>query len=64
MFMGKSVLDEHHPNYIGMYDGRLMNENVRAYVKNCDLIIEAGTIMSDFNTGAFTSDIDPYLTEK
>jgi indolepyruvate decarboxylase len=59
MFMGKSVLDEQHPNYIGMYDGRLMNENVRAYVEDCDLIIEAGTIMSDFNSGAFTANIDP-----
>ena len=59
MFMGKSVLDEQHPNYIGIYDGRLMNENVRAYVEDCDLIIEAGTIMSDFNSGAFTANIDP-----
>jgi indolepyruvate decarboxylase len=30
MFMDKCVLDEGHPNYIGMYDGRLMNEQVRA----------------------------------
>jgi indolepyruvate decarboxylase len=59
MFMGKSVLDEQHPGYIGMYDGRLMNENVRAYVENCDVIIEAGTMMSDFNSGAFTAKIDP-----
>ncbi len=58
MFMAKSVLDEQHPNYIGMYDGRLMNENVRAYVEDCDVIIEAGTMMSDFNSGAFTSRID------
>jgi indolepyruvate decarboxylase len=59
MFMGKSVLDEQHPGYIGMYDGRLMNENVRAYVENCDVLIEAGTMMSDFNSGAFTAKIDP-----
>jgi indolepyruvate decarboxylase len=58
MFMGKSVLDEQHPNYIGMYDGRLMSENVREYVEECDLIIEAGTMMSDFNSGAFTANLD------
>jgi indolepyruvate decarboxylase len=59
MFMAKSVLDEQHPNYIGMYNGRLMNENVREYVEDCDVIIEVGTIMSDFNSGAFTANIDP-----
>jgi indolepyruvate decarboxylase len=59
MFMAKSVIDEQHPNYIGMYNGRLMNEIVRKYVEDCDLIIEAGTIMSDFNSGAFTANIDP-----
>ena len=26
MFMDKATLDEAHPNYIGMYDGRLMEE--------------------------------------
>jgi indolepyruvate decarboxylase len=59
MFMAKSVLDEQHPSYIGMYNGSLMNENVRAYVEDCDVIIEVGTIMSDFNSGAFTANIDP-----
>jgi indolepyruvate decarboxylase len=59
MFMGKSVLDEQHPNYIGMYDGALMNEGVRDFVEGCDLVIEVGTIHSDFNTGAFTAKLDP-----
>lgn len=27
MFMDKSVLDEQHPAYIGMYDGKLMDES-------------------------------------
>ncbi len=62
MFMAKSVLDEQHPNYIGMYNGRLMNENVREYVEDCDLIIEVGTMMSDFNSGAFTAHVDPSKT--
>jgi indolepyruvate decarboxylase len=59
MFMGKSVLDEQHQQYIGMYDGGLMNEGVRNFVESCDLIVEVGTIMSDFNSGAFTSKLDP-----
>jgi indolepyruvate decarboxylase len=59
MFMGKSVLDEQHPNYIGMYDGALMNEDVRAFVEGCDLVLEVGTMLSDFNSGAFTAKLDP-----
>jgi indolepyruvate decarboxylase len=59
MFMDKSVLDEQHPNYIGIYDGALMNDGVRGFVENCDLVIEVGTMMSDFNSGAFTAKLDP-----
>ncbi|MEJ0015622.1 MAG: thiamine pyrophosphate-binding protein [Acetobacteraceae bacterium] len=62
MFMDKSVLDESQPAFIGMYDGRLMNEAVRVFVEGCDAIIVAGAIMSDFNTGAFTSRLDPART--
>ena len=57
MFMAKSVLDEQQPSYIGMYDGKLMNEDVRYFVENCDLIIEVGTMHTDFNTGAFTANL-------
>jgi indolepyruvate decarboxylase len=59
MFMDKAVLDEQHPNYIGIYDGALMNEGVRGLVENCDLVLEVGTMLSDFNSGAFTAKLDP-----
>ncbi len=59
MFMDKSVLDEQHPNYIGIYDGSLMNEDVRDLVEGCELVLEVGTMLSDFNSGAFTARLDP-----
>jgi indolepyruvate decarboxylase len=62
MIMGKSVLDEQHPNYIGMYDGALMNEDVRNFVESCDLVLEVGTQLTDFNSGAFTAKLDPAKT--
>ena len=62
MFMGKSVLDEQHPSYIGMYDGKLMNGAVRAFVEGCDLVLQIGTMLTDFNTGAFTAKLDPAKT--
>jgi indolepyruvate decarboxylase len=62
MFADKSVLDEQQPAYIGMYDGKLMDESVRNFVESCDLVLTIGTIMTDFNTGAFTSHLDPEKT--
>ncbi len=62
MLMGKSTLDEQHPNYIGIYNGALMNESVRAFVEGCDRVISVGAPMTDFNTGAFTAHLDPKKT--
>jgi indolepyruvate decarboxylase len=62
MFMDKSVLDEQHPSYIGMYDGRLMDESVRGFVESCDWVLAIGAMMTDVNTGAFTACLDPEKT--
>jgi indolepyruvate decarboxylase len=58
MFMDKSIVDEQHPNHIGMYQGALLNEHVRAFVENCDRVIAIGTILSDLNSGGFTARLD------
>ena len=39
MVMDKTVLDETHPNYIGMYDGAWSDENVRAFVEGADCVL-------------------------
>ncbi|WP_034996756.1 alpha-keto acid decarboxylase family protein [Beijerinckia mobilis] len=62
MFMDKSVLDEHHPSFAGMYDGALLNEDVRQFVENAGRILSIGTLMSDLNSGAFTARLDPERT--
>jgi indolepyruvate decarboxylase len=59
MFMDKTALDETHPQYIGMYDGRLMNPEVREFIEGCDCVLNLGALWSDFNTGAYTANIDP-----
>jgi indolepyruvate decarboxylase len=55
MFMDKTVLDEAQPGYVGLYDGRLMNEAVRVFVEGCDCLLTIGTMMTDFNSGFFTA---------
>ncbi|MBU3064260.1 hypothetical protein KO481_22340 [Nocardia sp. NEAU-G5] len=62
MFADKSILDEQQPGYIGMYDGRLMDEDVRAFVESCDHVVCIGTMMTDFNSGAFTARLEPTRT--
>ncbi len=59
MCMDKTALDETHPQYIGMYDGRIMNPEIREFIEGCDCILNLGALWSDLNTGAFTANIDP-----
>lgn len=62
MFMDKSVLEEQQPAYMGIYDGRLMDELVRDFVESCDYVVAIGAMMTDFNSGAFTARLDPEKT--
>jgi indolepyruvate decarboxylase len=59
MFMDKTALDETHPQYLGIYDGRLMNPEIREFIEGCDCILNLGALWSDLNTGAYTAHIDP-----
>ncbi|OAF10225.1 indole-3-pyruvate decarboxylase [Bradyrhizobium centrolobii] len=59
MFTDKAILDERQPAYLGMYVGRLMNEDVREFVESRDVVLAIGSLFSDLNTGAFTTRIDP-----
>lgn len=62
MMMGKSVLDEQSPAYVGLYNGALMNEPVREFVETCDRVLLVGAPMTDFNSGAFTARLDAART--
>ncbi|MEW1777767.1 hypothetical protein [Streptomyces sp. NPDC086777] len=42
-----------------MYDGKLLDEGVRRVVEHGDAVIMAGTLTNDFNTGAYSSNLDP-----
>jgi indolepyruvate decarboxylase len=62
MFADKSVLGEDHPNYIGMYVGRLMGDPVREFVESCDVVVMLGTMLTDGNTAGNTVRLDPSRT--
>ncbi|MFO0978817.1 MAG: thiamine pyrophosphate-binding protein [Planctomycetaceae bacterium] len=57
--LGKSVVSERHPLYLGVYEGAMGREEVRKYVEESDCIILLGAFMSDINLGGFTAQLDP-----
>jgi indolepyruvate decarboxylase len=54
MMLGKTVLDESHPQFIGIYHGELSRPYVRQRVETADCVLALGALMTDFNTGGFT----------
>jgi indolepyruvate decarboxylase len=57
--LGKSVIGEHHPFYLGVYEGAMGREEVRRYVESSDCVLMLGTFMTDINLGVFTARLDP-----
>lgn len=57
--LGKSVIGEQHPLYLGIYEGAMGREAVREYVESSDCIILLGAFMTDINLGIYTARLDP-----
>ena len=55
--LGKSILSEMHPQFIGSYAGTLSPEYVRQRVETADCILCLGAFMSDINLGGFTAQL-------
>ncbi len=55
--LGKSILSEMHPQFIGSYAGTLSQEYVRQRVETSDCILCLGAFMSDINLGGFTAQL-------
>ncbi|HEY3857150.1 MAG TPA: thiamine pyrophosphate-binding protein [Verrucomicrobiae bacterium] len=57
--MGKSVIGENYPFYLGVYEGAMGRETVRRYVEQSDCLLMLGTFMTDINLGIFTARLNP-----
>ncbi len=62
MMLGKTVLSEHHPQFIGLFAGDRSRGYVRDRVGSSDCILQLGGLMTDFNTGGFTTRLDDIKT--
>ncbi|HEV2970024.1 MAG TPA: thiamine pyrophosphate-dependent enzyme [Pirellulales bacterium] len=56
--LGKSVISELHPLYVGLYEGAMGHEEVTTFVEESDCVILLGTFMTDLNLGVFTANLN------
>jgi indolepyruvate decarboxylase len=56
--LGKGVVAETHPLYMGLYGGALGRDEVTRYVEASDCVIMLGTFMTDINLGVYTAELD------
>jgi indolepyruvate decarboxylase len=57
--LGKSVVPEKHPLYIGLYEGAMGHSEVTRFVEESDCVLVLGAFMTDLNLGIFTAQLDP-----
>ncbi len=62
MMLGKTILSEQHPQFIGLFEGDRSRDYVRERVESADCILQLGELMTDFNTGGFTTNLDDSKT--
>lgn len=56
--MGKGIIDETSPHYVGVWNGAINNPGVREAAENADLIVTLGYLPADTNSGGFSRKID------
>ncbi|KAL6362823.1 hypothetical protein LRP88_04134 [Fusarium phalaenopsidis] len=57
--MGKTIIEETHPLYCGVYNGEVSYPGVKATVERSDCILNLGPLLADSNTGGHTREIRP-----
>jgi indolepyruvate decarboxylase len=57
--LGKSVVSEVHPLFVGIYEGAMGREEVTRLVEDSDCVIILGAFMTDINLGVYTANLDP-----
>jgi len=57
-FQDATTLDETHPAYMGIWQGKFVNNEVEEFISSCDYVLGLGPERHYFNAGFFTADID------
>lgn len=57
--LGKSVIQETHPLFVGIYEGAAGQETITQFVEQSDCVLILGVFLTDIDLGAFTAHLDP-----
>lgn len=60
--LGKSMMEEDHPQYLGVYEGGMGRDDVRRAVERADCLMILGAFLTDIDLGVFTAKLDPAKT--
>ncbi|MBM4039141.1 MAG: alpha-keto acid decarboxylase family protein [Planctomycetes bacterium] len=56
--LGKSVISEVHPQYLGIYEGGMGRGDVRRAIEGADVVLILGAFLTDIDLGVFTAHLD------
>jgi indolepyruvate decarboxylase len=56
--LGKGVVGETHPLYMGLYEGSVGDAEITRYVEASDCVVMLGTFMTDINLGMYSAELD------
>ncbi|MBX3530371.1 MAG: alpha-keto acid decarboxylase family protein [Rhizobiaceae bacterium] len=56
--LGKTVISEHHPQAVGVYEGASSRRAVRDIVEHADVLLCLGAWVSDMNLGFYSSGLE------
>lgn len=56
---GKSIIDETHPLYIGVYNGKISSPGIADACESSDIVLILGYLPSDTNSGGFSRKLSP-----
>ena len=62
LMSGKSLVDESSPNFLGVYSGATSAEPVRRAIEEAPVLVTAGVVFTDVNSGFFTHVINAART--
>ena len=60
--LGKSVVRETHPQYLGIYEGAIGRDDVRRAVESSDCLLLLGAFLTDIDLGMTTARLDEART--
>ena len=56
--LSKSAIDETHPQFMGVFAGRMSREEISSYVESSDCLLVLGAYISDMDTGVYSAQMD------